>query len=395
MKALESVTSEEEFLELKHSFKQAEENLLEINEVVSHLRDSGGSLKKELDILIENLEFNNINVDLKLVEGEYSNKKNIVEELAINRIKLESNLDGYRNNLKSIQINLSNFRLNFNDIKDEIESFEKKWTNLGFNKSLNEFEINNSISEQLHSVERAKDNLLKLEEIREQIAYLQASENFRLNQNKIDNLCHNLSEQAYEAKLRNEYSECKNEIEYYQEKKSMVDTFTKYLKEEIDEIQSKVIGIEPLWQSLLKRIIREARFSQTGLELNRRYNKSHAHVQVKVSGRDVLASLVASEAQKTDLQLTFLLSMALVHQWSPWRGLLLDDPTQHHDLVHASAVFDVLRDYMSEYGFQIIMTTHDPVQARYFARKLKNDGIETKLITLTPTVNGVEAIVNN
>lgn len=71
--------------------------------------------------------------------------------------------------------------------------------------------------------------------------------------------------------------------------------------------------------------------------------------------------------------------MALVYQWSPWKGLLLDDPTQHHDLVHASAVFDVLRDYISEYGFQIIMTTQDPVQARYFARKLKNDGIHTQL----------------
>ncbi|WP_199269901.1 hypothetical protein [Algibacter sp. L1A34] len=44
---------------------------------------------------------------------------------------------------------------------------------------------------------------------------------------------------------------------------------------------------------------------------------------------------IASEAQLTDLQLTFMLAMAKQHHWTPWRALLLDDPTQHHDLVHA------------------------------------------------------------
>ena len=93
----------------------------------------------------------------------------------------------------------------------------------------------------------------------------------------------------------------------------------------------------------------------------------------------------------TDLQLTFLLSMAMSHQWSPWKALLLDDPTQHHDLVHASAVFDLLRDYIVDHGFQVVIATHDALQARYFLRKLQNDGIEAKIWTLVPTENGVTA----
>jgi ATPase subunit of ABC transporter with duplicated ATPase domains len=100
---------------------------------------------------------------------------------------------------------------------------------------------------------------------------------------------------------------------------------------------------------------------------------------------------VASEAQLTDLQLTFLLSMAMSHQWSPWKALLLDDPTQHHDLVHASAVFDLLRDYIVDHQFQVVIATHDALQARYFLRKLQNDGIEAKIWTLAPTENGVTA----
>ncbi|WP_250495043.1 hypothetical protein [Caballeronia sp. GAWG1-1] len=68
---------------------------------------------------------------------------------------------------------------------------------------------------------------------------------------------------------------------------------------------------------------------------------------------------------------------------------MLDDPTQHHDLVHASAVFNVLRDYIVEHGFQTLVTTHDPVQAHFFARKLENDGVQVQLLTLAPLNGGV------
>ncbi|HEO1817534.1 TPA: AAA family ATPase [Acinetobacter baumannii] len=395
LKSLQSVISEDTFLELKQSFNQVEENLLEKKKIISELNNSGNSLRQKLESLNAKLELNNVHMDSKLVENAYDKQQLIVDEIVKKKIQLESILEITKTSLKSSEISYNNSKLELENIDNKIENYVGKWTNLGFNAELNEFEIEQNITKQINFIQKTKEDLIKLEKVREQIAYLRTADNFRIIQSKIDNLSHGLSEHDYQDRLLNEFSECKKEIEYYQEKRSMVETFTKYLKEEIDEIQSTVTGIQPLWQSLLKRIIREARFSKTGLELNRRYNKSHAHVQVQVSGREVLASLVASEAQKTDLQLTFLLSMALVHQWSPWKGLLLDDPTQHHDLVHASAVFDVLRDYISEYGFQIIMTTHDPVQARYFARKLKNDGIQTQLITLTPTVNGVEAITNN
>ena len=86
-----------------------------------------------------------------------------------------------------------------------------------------------------------------------------------------------------------------------------------------------------------------------------------------------------------------MLAMAHVHRWSPWKALLLDDPTQHHDLVHAAAVFDLLRDYIVDYGFQVVVATHDAVQARFFLRKLQNDGIEARLWGITLGTNGVEA----
>lgn len=69
--------------------------------------------------------------------------------------------------------------------------------------------------------------------------------------------------------------------------------------------------------------------------------------------------------------------------------MLLDEPTQHHDLVHASSVFDVLRDYIVDHGYQVVIASHDALQARYFMRKLQNDGIEARIWSLYPTSDGV------
>lgn len=145
------------------------------------------------------------------------------------------------------------------------------------------------------------------------------------------------------------------------------------------ELLSHTRAILPAWRSLLRRVVREPRFANANL--NRyTYNRSeHAELQVDVNGEHLDADAVASEAQLTDVQLTLLLTMARTHAWSNWRCLLLDDPTQHHDLVAAGAVFEVLREYVGEHGFQIVLATHDATQARYFERMLKNDDLPVRV----------------
>lgn len=170
-----------------------------------------------------------------------------------------------------------------------------------------------------------------------------------------------------------------------------MDALDAFLKKEIGNVQKHVSKVVPRWQALLKRVVRETRFHEASLNFFTHYNKEKAEVLVPLGNKSAPVPDVASEAQLTDLQLTFLLSMAMSHQWSPWKALLLDDPTQHHDLVHASAVFDLLRDYIVDHGFQVVIATHDALQARYFLRKLQNDGIDAKIWTLVPTENGVTA----
>ncbi len=121
------------------------------------------------------------------------------------------------------------------------------------------------------------------------------------------------------------------------------------------------------------------------------YNQTYASVTSDLHNNRIKVENIASEAQLTDLQITFLLAMANKYKWTDWKTLLLDDPTQHHDLVHASSVFDILRDYILDYNFQILLATHDSIQANLFSKKLANDGIPINIYKLISNTDGVIA----
>ncbi|OXJ29260.1 chromosome segregation protein SMC [Burkholderia sp. HI2714] len=199
------------------------------------------------------------------------------------------------------------------------------------------------------------------------------------------------SEEVFEAFLNDSINAAQSSFLRLTLISEAMDLLDGSLKKEIENVQKHVAKVVPRWQALLKRVVRESRFHEASLKFFSSYNKDRAGVSVPLGNKAVPVPDIASEAQLADLQLTFLLSMAMSHQWSPWKALLLDDPTQHHDLVHASAVFDLLRDYIVDHGFQVVIATHDALQARYFLRKLQNDGIDAKIWTLVPTENGVTA----
>lgn len=217
----------------------------------------------------------------------------------------------------------------------------------------------------------------------------------QLAQRLIDSQRLDRSEEAFGAFLNESINSARSNLLRLTSISDAMDLLDGSLKKEIENVQKHVGKVVPRWQALLKRVVRESRFHEASLKFFSSYNKDRAGVSVPLGNKAVPVPDVASEAQLTDLQLTFLLSMAMSHQWSPWKALLLDDPTQHHDLVHASAVFDLLRDYIVDHGFQVVIATHDALQARYFLRKLQNDGIEAKIWTLVPTENGVTAQAGN
>ncbi|MFL1551184.1 AAA family ATPase [Pseudomonas sp. D47] len=230
-----------------------------------------------------------------------------------------------------------------------------------------------------------------LETIKIEISAWANLEQTRVAQGLLDHRRGGLSEEEFSSQLQKRIDEKRASLGRLTKMSTAMDAFNQYLKQEIENVQKHVVAVVPRWQALLKRIVRDQRFSATKMDFYSAWKKDRAEVSVPLHGNDVPVPAIASEAQLTDLQLTFLLSMAVNHRWSPWKALLLDDPTQHHDLVHASSVFDVLRDYIVDHGFQVVIATHDALQARYFMRKLQNDGIDARIWSLVPTIEGVKA----
>jgi exonuclease SbcC len=95
-------------------------------------------------------------------------------------------------------------------------------------------------------------------------------------------------------------------------------------------------------------------------------------------------NLYFSEGQLSALTVAALLAASTTFGWSRWRGLLLDDPLQHNDVIHASAFMDLLRQMVRELGYQVILSTHDSSEAEFLARKCRSAGIPYHVHELMP-----------
>lgn len=91
-----------------------------------------------------------------------------------------------------------------------------------------------------------------------------------------------------------------------------------------------------------------------------------------------------SEGQLSALSVSALLAASTTFSWSRWRGLLLDDPLQHNDIIHASAFMDLLRQMVRELRYQVILSTHDSSEAEFLERKCRSAGIPFQVHELLP-----------
>lgn len=306
----------------------------------------------------------------------------------------QSALDRQQVQLTEVMNRVSDLEKQLSDVQSRLATIRASWRQLSFPgdpttelASSRETQLQSTATELVRHSET-------LQTIKVEIGAWSKLEQARVAQSLLDRRRGELSEDEFAANLRQRMEKEQSAQRRLSLLSNAMDALNRNLSSEIANVQKHVLAVVPRWQALLKRVVREQRFTGTKLDFRSLYRKEHAEVSVPLHGESVPVPAIASEAQLTDLQLTFLLSMTLDHPWSSWRGLLLDDPTQHHDLVHAASVFDVLRDYIVDHGFQVVIATHDALQARYFMRKLQNDGIEASIWSLTPTPDGVTASEN-
>lgn len=368
------------------------------NEVERSIREL--TTKNEIlqnDIKTETADINNINESLRDKEkvnilANLSNKSIENEKKIDSILKLEKTLSKKEEELKGLQYSILSEEEIVSKIKGSQKGICTEWSQAGIDGQPNEEDLKikyEIVEKTINELDKANVGLNAIEQ---GLAGWRSAEKFIDADDEIKKQIGDSTEEAYWESLKISVDKKNNALLKIQNKKEAVNLFLKEVISEAEQIHEQLDSINEPWKGLLKRIVinpliyRAPLLSNTTLR-----NQQIATTSANIHDQKIDIAKIASEAQLTDLQLTLMLSMANRYQWTPWKALLLDDPTQHHDLVHASSVFDVLRDYMIDLDYQVLMSTHNSIQANFFQRKLENEGVPSKIYQLVPRKGGVTA----
>lgn len=277
-------------------------------------------------------------------------------------------------------------------IKGIQEGIHTEWSRVGLEGEPNPEKLKMRFEEVTKYIDELKKAITISNKIEQELASWRVNEKFNEFDNKLKKQIGDTNEDEYLELLKVSVSKQNSIVTNIKEKRNAVDLFFTNVTSESEKIHEQLNTINEPWKRLLKRIvINPLIFTAPLLSNTTSRNKPIAKTSAIIHNQNIDITNIASEAQITDLQLTLMLSMASKYEWTPWKALLLDDPTQHHDLVHASSVFDVLRDYIIDLDYQVMMSTHDSIQAKFFQRKLENEGVPSKIYRLVARKDGVTA----
>jgi len=202
----------------------------------------------------------------------------------------------------------------------------------------------------------------------------------------------------YEAQLQSKLSEVMAALKRTDATRSAINAFSDRLKKEAEDFSIQFLA--PL-NDLIDDFNR-ALLSSPGESI--RFNAAH-HVDttrfdMRLTFRDRLdealyntelpPQIVLSEGQLAANGFSILCAASTAYPWSRWRALLLDDPLQHNDIIHAAAFVDVMRNLVELEGYQLIVSSHDRSEGEFFARKFDAAGLPCTIVALSaPSKNGV------
>jgi hypothetical protein len=191
--------------------------------------------------------------------------------------------------------------------------------------------------------------------------------------------------------LERRAEEARHELEVTQKARERIDAVGSQLQERAESYADEVLmplnaTIQRFARTLMTwadaSIIHRAEHHVTRSELRPGIVRSEA--DGSVTQLEMNPNLYFSEGQLSALSVAALLAASTTFGWSRWRGLLLDDPLQHNDVIHASAFMDLLRQMVRELGYQAILSTHDSSEAEFLGRKCRSAGIPYHVHELVP-----------
>ncbi|WP_394226344.1 AAA family ATPase [Paracoccus marcusii] len=200
--------------------------------------------------------------------------------------------------------------------------------------------------------------------------------------------------------LESRAKEARRELEFTQRARDRIDAVGSQLQQRADSYADDVLAplnatIQRFSRTLMTwadaSIIYRAEHHVTRSELRPGIVRSEA--DGSVTQLEMNPNHYFSEGQLSALSVAALLAASTTFGWSRWRGLLLDDPLQHNDVIHASAFMDLIRQMVRQLGYQVILSTHDSSEAEFLGRKCRSAGIPYFVHELVP--QGESGLISN
>jgi len=368
---------------------------LEKERTIRELSFENGNLQKHILNDLENIrvledsltgkEKETININLSAELNNEAEKTGSIQQL-------EATLSTIESVLKENQASYLSESEAISKIKGSQEGICTEWSQAGLEGQPNEEKLEITYDEVIKVINVLERYNANLNIIEQDLTNWRIAEKYNEANDEVRNQIGSAIEDAYIESLKTSIVQKSNIVKNIADKKCAINLFLSNVAIEYDQIHEQLNAINEPWKRLLKRIVINPLISKAPLLSNTTSrNMPIAKISATVHKQNIDIATIASEAQLSDLQLTLMLSMANKFKWTSWKALLLDDPTQHHDLVHASSVFDVLRDYIIDLDYQVMMSTHDSIQANFFQRKLQNEGVPSKIYQLVARKGGVTA----
>lgn len=204
---------------------------------------------------------------------------------------------------------------------------------------------------------------------------------------------------AYLEGMKKEHAVARAALKLTREARQAVNRFTESLKASVEDYSKQVLVplngvICDFNDAMLSTPGKSIQFKAThrvnsttlGMSLQNRQRTETDTAQQD----DIPPQVVLSEGQLAANGFSILCAASTAYQWSRWPALLLDDPLQHNDIIHAASFIDVMRNLVELEGYQLIMSSHDKGESEFIARKFDAAGLPCSRIVLSgPSDKGV------
>lgn len=204
--------------------------------------------------------------------------------------------------------------------------------------------------------------------------------------------------ESYERELRARLEAAREALQTTEAAHQAISAFAEKLREEARNFSTQFLT--PL--NGLIDDFNEALLSTPGetVRLNATYFRDRTQFDMGLHYRDKLddalydtglpPQVVLSEGQLAANGFSILCAASTAYPWSRWRALLMDDPLQHNDIIHAAAFVDLMRNLVELQQYQLVMSSHDRGEAEFIRRKFDAAGLPCSVINLTaPSRSGV------